>query len=351
MLEILRSDEFSLSSKALFSESLYDYTMVFEERLILNTYEEAHHITQYLKTQRISSQVLNEPVFETRLTLAGKYNAIMAFLIGYPNYIKKHASENDGEQELQVFEDPDIENLKLLPELLDSYREIARKLTEGVNQGDVFCPNHSDYLYGKNDSFSAPNPEQFFREIEVFKILYLNQIMSLSYSGATLTKRVLPNDLIYYLPWVQKSTPDEKVLDLYRVTIVRCFSGKIRYVVIMGPEAILHEDFQTLLYELSQKGVDPDALLEMMDRHINKVRLVRNIVGDIMEGDTSVGDLKEMYQEVPAVIDGFGRIQDRSDYSPEFIEEMVAELKRMDMIRGKDYRLRLGHLIYSRKII
>lgn len=324
--------------------------MVFEERLIVNTYEEAKNIAQYLKSERISSQIISEPVLKNKLALTGRYDAITAFLAGYPDHIRElYAEASEEEKELLNIENPEGDIWKTLQDLLESYHAAAAELLEGENQGDFFCQHLSDFLDQRSVSDPGTDYTRIVRDIEVFRIFYMNQMVEISKSGATLSKMISPDDLIYYIPYEIRIPPDEKVLDTYQVTVVRTFTGKIRYVVTMGPEVVLHEDYQTLFYELSQKGIESDAMFELMDRHINKVRLVGHVINAIMEDDTSLEGLQELFQDVPSVEDGEGRIQDRSDYSSEFVEGMVDELRKMDLVRGKNQRLRPGRLISTKK--
>ena len=183
--------------------------MVFEERLIVNTHAEAKNIAQYLKSERISSRIISEPVMKNQLTIAGTYDAIKAFLAGYPDHIRElHLKASEEEKPLRIFENPDDEIWITLQDLLESYHSAAAELLEGVNQGDFFCNHLSEILDGKYPSDPDPDYTRIYRDLDVFKIFNMNEIIEVSPSGVTLSKKVTADDLIYYIPYDLKFPPE-----------------------------------------------------------------------------------------------------------------------------------------------
>ncbi|HWQ67072.1 MAG TPA: hypothetical protein VN372_09390 [Methanospirillum sp.] len=324
--------------------------MVLEEKLIVSSHEEAKDIVQYLKSLHISSRIISEPVLKTQLTIAGTYAAIKGFLAEYPNHLREqYVTATEEERALIDFESPDDEIWTRLPGTLDSYHSGATELLDGVLTGDFVCSNLYNILNGKD----LPGPDadlaRIERDLEIFRIFNLNEIVEVSTSGIKLVKSVSADDITYYIPYNLKFSPGEEICEKYQITTVRSFTGKMTYAVIMGAEALLHPDHTALFYELAQRGIDTAAMFEHMDHHINKTRVLSDIINTVMEGEVSLEVLKESFFDDPSVCVGEGILQNRSDYSPEFIEEVVADLRKIDVIRGKDQRLKPGRALSSKK--
>ncbi|MDD1727867.1 MAG: hypothetical protein LUQ50_02210, partial [Methanospirillum sp.] len=114
-------------------------------------------------------------------------------------------------------------------------------------------------------------------------------------------------------------------------------------VVQTGPEILFLDDVEAFIMFLSDNGVDPRSLLSLTERCMSRLRITQELISQLFEAEqSSLDDLRLLFADEIATKDGQGHVQDRFGLSPVYVDGLVADLRKLGMVKGKDTKLRPG---------
>lgn len=315
--------------------------MVLEERIPAHSESAAKEIVRYLKRENVPARIIIEPRTSVALILSGKYDALFSFLTACQ---EKHLRDQTGET---YNEEPGEYNPAVWKSALDTLeaerRSISRIMEEN-NPGDLIAKTVHQVIFLKNLPESEYSSEEFAQELATVRTLISNTLCEITPEGFVLTKTVDPVDITLYIPYDYPFPPEQDVGDQYNITCIRHFRGEVGYVVQTGPEILFLDDIEAFVMFLSDNGVDSRSLMKITERCMSRLRITQEVINQVFDaGDTSLEDLRILFVDEIAATEGQGYVQDRFGLSPDYIDTLVADLRKLGMIKGRDDRLRPGN--------
>jgi hypothetical protein len=320
--------------------------MVLEERIEVPDEETAKDIVQYLKKSGISSRIITEPTLETPLILSGLYRDLVSYLEGMRD--GTIPEENDDEKDEDEEASLRNANKDLWEEMLSAlgieYRALASVL-EMCKPGDIIGENAYRILLQENGTGSSCTPDELACEMATIRTLSANRVLEIKEQGFVLTRTVHQDEIPLYISYAYPIPPEEDVCNRYRITCIRQIKGIIRYFVQTGPDIIFLEDPDTFLSYLSGQGVDMQVVLRITERLVAKLIIVHEFISTLSEcGDISLDNLRTSFLQAIVAEEGGGHLQDRFGLSPGFVDRLVGEMRKLNLVKGKDAKMKLTRI-------
>lgn len=316
--------------------------MVLEERIPADSEGVAKEIVRYLKKEGIPARITTEPRMTVALILAGRYEDLKTFLtVCEEKHLKRGAGGEDVDEYPKEFDSSVWKNTF---EALHIEQQAVSKILNEHNPGDIIGSHIFQSVFLKTKSENDCIPEEFARELATVRTLISNHLCEITQQGFVLTKVPEPSSVTLYIPFNYPFPPEEEVCDRYHVTCIRHFRGEMDHVVLIGPEILLLEDIETFVMFLSENGVDPRSLINITERCMSRLRITQELINQLFEAkESSLEDLRLLFVDEIATQDGQGHVQDRFGLSPEYVDSLVKDMKKLGLIKGKDSRIRPGN--------
>lgn len=315
--------------------------MVLEERITVSSEEVAKDIVRYLKKENISARILTQPRMTVALILAGHYADLHSFL---SECQERHQGTNydSGSEDSPPDYNPAAWKTALLT--LNAERDSVARIMQEHTPGDVIAASVYQVVFLKTDPDIPLSPELFGQELATVRTLISNKLCEITQEGFVLIKLSDPDKVLLYVPYEFPFPPEQDVCDRFQITCIRHFRGEIEYVVHIGPDILFLEDIEAFVMFLSSLGIVDRSLLTITERCMTRLRISQEVISQLFEaGEASREDLRILFVDEIATQDGQGHVQDRFGLSPAFVDELIADLRRLNMIKGKDSRLRPGN--------
>ncbi len=317
--------------------------MVLEERIPVQHETAAKDIIQYLKRSGISARIVNESQMSIALILSGRYEDLLLYLEDMRDRIiseNRHGDEeDDGDDTFLDSNNHDVWEAAL--KYLNEEHCAIADVMEKYKPGDIIGKHVYQFIFLKGGAQSSCTPEELTQELGMVRTLISNKVLDITEQGFVLTRIIHPNDITVYIPYEYHIPPDQDTCDQYHIVCIRHIRGDIRYVVQTGPEIIFLDDVEAFLSYLSGMEVELPALMTLAERFMSKLRITQEIISQLFEGgEVSLDDLRLLFIEEIASQEGEGYLQDRFGLSPEFIDSLVADMRKINLIKGKDSKLK-----------
>ena len=321
--------------------------MVLEERIPVQHEAAAKDIVQYLKKSGISARIVPEPRMSFALILSGRYKDLLSYL----ENMRDGTLHEEGNGE-RIKGDDDVsvdENYRGIWDAALGYLDAEHRAIADVMEihkpGDIIGEQVYRFIFLKVEDDSTCSPEDLTRELAMVRTLISNKVLEITEQGFVLTRIIHPDDITIYVPYEYPFPPDQEVCDRFHLICIRHIRGDIRYVVQTGPEIIFLDDAEAFLSYLSGVGVEMQTIMAIMERFMGKIRISQEIISQLFErGEVSRDDLRTLFIEGISSQEGEGHLQDRFGLSPEFIDGVVADMRKINLIKGKDAKLKPVHL-------
>ncbi len=316
--------------------------MVLEERIAVSSEDEAKEIVRYLKKENIPARIFTEPRMNVALILAGQHEDLRSFLTAcQEKHLERGVSRDDGEENPVDF-DPSVWKDTLVT--LDSERMAITRILDEHKPGDLIGTNVYQTIFQNTRPDVECSTEEFARELATVRTLISNRLCEITQQGFVLTHAAEPGDVTLYIPYDYPFPPEEEVSDRFHITCIRHFRGEISYVVQTGPEILFLDDVEAFVMFLSDNGVDPRSLLSLTERCMSRLRITQELISQLFEAEqSSLDDIRLLFADEIATKDGQGHVQDRFGLSPFYVDSLVADLRKLGMVKGKDTKLRPGN--------
>ena len=314
--------------------------MVLEERIPVDNEGVAKEVVQYLKKEGVTARITTEQRMSVALILSGKYENLR-------NFIKNRQEKSNQGSEDQDHEvgGSDTNNetgiLNKCLAYLEAERESIIRLLDEHKPGDLIGVNVHRIIFLKEMAEQGYDPDAFAQELATIRTLMSNKVCEISEGGFILTKPVNQEEIILYVTYDFPFPPEQDVCNEFQITCIRHFRGDIRYVVHTGPEIIHLKDFEAFLSELSKAGVDLRSMMNITRRFMSKLRITQEVINQVFNAEEiSQDDLRLLFVDEIVSHEGDGPLQDRFGLSPEFIDALVSDMRKLNLIKGKDARLK-----------
>lgn len=314
--------------------------MILDERIPADNENIAREIVQYLKKEGVSSRITTEPRLSVALILSGKYENLGNFI--------RNRMENDHLEEEAGEGDPggDEEFWNNCLATLEGERSSIIQILDEQKAGDIIGKTVHRVIFLKEQSDEGYDPEEFTRELATIRTLMSNKVCEITSQGFVLTKSVHPDDITLYVAYDSPFPPEQEICDQFGITCIRHFRGDVKYIVHTGPEIIFIEDFEAFMSALAGAGVEIQSMMVLAQRYMAKLRITQEVISQIFEAESiSLDDLRILFVDEIASEEGEGHLQDRFGLSPEYIDALVSDLRKLNLIKGKDSRLRPVNLM------
>lgn len=316
--------------------------MVLEERIPAESENVAKKIVRYLKNEGIPARITTEPRMTVALILAGRYEDLKAFLtVCEEKHLERGAGGEDADEYPKEFDSSVWKNTR---EALDIEHHAVTHILDEHRPGDIIGSHIFQSVFLKTRSEKDSTREEFARELATVRTLISNHLCEITQQGFVLTTVPEPDSVTLYIPFDYPFPPEEEVCDRYHVTCIRHFRGEMDHVVLIGPEILLLEDIEAFLMFLSENGVDPRSLISIAERCMSRLRITQELIDQLFDAkESSLDDLRLLFVDEIAAQDGQGHVQDRFGLSPEYVDSLVKDMKKLGLIKGKDSRIRPGN--------
>lgn len=314
--------------------------MVLGHTFSFYTQEEADRLVKFFRKEGISARV--EPTSETSLTvlIKGKYDAIFSYLSDLKVELQTERISEEEESEELSEEDiqEDIDSIDEILTLIQKQREDAIRGLEGKNNGDVAFENNQ----AEDHDAEASIPPMFLFIFEN-KLLMDNEVIEFE-DGKLIYKAIKPADeLVYTFAVTDNLIPEEETLEKYDFTRVLRVHAEVEYKVRTGPELIARVQFDQLSEELEGYDVSEEFIAHAIHSILIKQELAEHIIKVI--DITKVGTMEELFEAlemIPAEPEEGSRIYNSFDISPEYTNQAIEDLKKMELIRMKGNKIKLN---------
>jgi hypothetical protein len=315
--------------------------MVLEERIPVESEDVAKEIVRYLKKEGIPARITTEPRMTVALILAGRYEDLKAFLTVCQ---EKHQEHGAGGEDTDVYpKEFDSSVWKNTLEALHIEQHAVSQILDEHKPGDIIGTHIFQSVFLKTKPENDCTPEKFARELATVRTLISNHLCEITQQGFVLTTVPGPGSVTLYIPFDYPFPPEEEVCDRYHVTCIRHFRGEMDHVVLIGPEILLLEDIEAFIMFLSENGVDPRSLLSITERCMSRLRITQELIDQLFDaGESSLEDLRLLFVDEIATQDGQGHVQDRFGLSPEYVDSLLKDMRKLDLVKGKDSRIKPG---------
>jgi|GEM_PF-3372586 len=313
--------------------------MVLEERIPVESEAEAREIVRYLKKEGIPARILTKPQLTVALILAGRYEDLKSFLTAcQEKHQLRGVGSNDSDEYPGDF-DPSVWKKTL--EALDAEQIAVTQSLKEHHPGDIIGTTVFQTIFLKTQPENECSSEEFARELATVRTLISNHLCEITQQGFVLTNVAEPEDVTLYIPYEYPFPPEEEVSERYHITCIRHFRGEMRHVVQTGHEILFLEDIEAFIMFLSDNGVDPQSLLKITEGCMSRLRITQELISQLFDaGESSLEDLRLLFVDEIAAQEGQGHVQDRFGLSPEYVDNLVADMRKLGLVKGKDTRLR-----------
>lgn len=309
--------------------------MILEERIPADNEGAAREIIQFLKKEGISARIVTEPRLSVALILSGQYKNLRDFII---NRLENDRQENESEEC-----DPGGDNAfwKNCQTILESEHASIMTILAEHKPGDLIGETVHQVIFLKEEIETGYDPEVFSRELATIRTLMSNKVCEITSEGFVLTKQVKPEDITLYVTYDSPFPPEQEICDQYSITCIRHFRGDVKHVVHTGPEIIFIENFEAFMSALAGAGVDVQSMMIIAQRFMAKLRITQEVISQTFEAESiSLDDLRILFVDEIASEEGEGHLQDRFGLSPEYVDALVADLRKLNLIKGKNSKLK-----------
>jgi hypothetical protein len=318
--------------------------MILEERIPADNEIAAKEVVQYLKKEGISARIVTEPRLSVALILSGNYENLGNFI--------RNRHENDRKENETRECDPGGDNTfwENCHRILEEERASVVRILSGHKTGDMIGEIVHRVIFLKEQAEEGYDPEVFSRELSTIRTLMSNKVCEITAEGFVLSQEVSADEITLFVGYDSPFPPEQEVCDQFSITCIRHFRGDVTYVVQTGPEIILIEDFESFMSALAGAGVDVQSLMSLAQRFMAKLRITQEIISSVFEAESiSLDELRILFVDEIAPGEGEGHLQDRFGLSPEYIDALVSDLRKLNLIKGKDSRLKPVNLTEKRK--
>jgi hypothetical protein len=313
--------------------------MVLEERFPVGSENTAKDVVQYLKKEGVSARVVSEPSPSIALILSGKYSDLKQYLKEHKDSINV-SDKICEEYQHTSSEDTESERWEELLSTLDSDYEQIKQIMDENNPGDFIAERIHRQIFHHEDS-KYPT-EEYLQELSRVRILISNHFCEITEKGFVLTKKCDPEEVVFYLPFDISFPPSEEICETYHIICIRNIKADMQYSVLTGPDILFLDDIESFISYLSGQDVSLYEITDLAERILTKINITQEVIDWLIElGDATIDEIKIYFIEEVIARDGEGFIQTRFNISPVFIEGLIADLRKLNIIKGKDSRLRL----------
>ncbi|WP_409199185.1 hypothetical protein [Methanospirillum lacunae] len=302
----------------------------------------AKEIVRYLKKEGIPARITTEPRMTVALILAGRHEDLKAFLTACQEKHQEHGTGGEDTDRYPKEFDSSVWNNTL--EDLHIEQHAVSQILDEHKPGDIIGSHIFQSVFLKTKSENDCTPEEFARELATVRTLISNRLCEITQQGFVLISVPDPGSVTLYIPFDYPFPPEKEVCDRYHITCIRHFRGEMDHVVLIGPEILLLEDIEAFVMFLSENGVTPRSLISITERCMSRLRITQELIDQLFDaGESSLEDLRLHFVDEIATQDGQGYVQDRFGLSPEYVDSLVKDMRKLGLIKGKDSRIRPGN--------
>lgn len=309
------------------------HTFSFEEQ------EHAERLIKFFRKEGISARI--EPASESSLSIfiRGTYDNMRSYLTYLRDELQEGMVDGEGcEMPLDDEEDEDLEKIDSILDTMQMQRENAIRVLEGKNPGDIV------YERSTEGEVSQDELIPFFLEFMVQNsILMENHVIGVN-NGKLIYKELKPVDELLYTYVVSDGLiPEEDEMETYDITRIQKITAEVDYKVRTGPEIIAQINFDRLREELEDYEVSDEFIAHSTQSIMIKQELAERILhildnskAGTLDELTDAVDVaeKETYQDTHSV--------NSYNISPEYVIQIIEDLKKMEMIRVKGNKIKLN---------
>lgn len=313
---------------------------------------EAERLTKFLRKSDISARI--EPVTFSQFSIRvkGTYDNIHSYLVHCREELTKDLEEEkdsiqeenadnpDDQYETDVSEDikEDLEEIEKILTILTTDRDNAVQTLEGKKEGDVVFERDADLENGTDQDI---NPT--IAAIVKNKVLLDNDLISLADRKMILRKIAPAEELFYTFQPTAGIIPNEDELESFNITLVHVMNADLDYKVHTGPEFIFKIEVEQLHEELENSDISDESIAIALQAIYVKQEIVEHIIQILrMTKTETVEELIRAVQEMQEKrIEGTRTVM-IFDISPEYVKQVVEDLKKLEIIRLKGNKIKLN---------
>lgn len=315
--------------------------MVIGHNFTFSCQEDASHFMKFLRKEGISARI--EPVPQTTYSfvLKGRYDNLYRYFTACKEKLNRENIESDTETD-EFFSPEDkkilIEEVNSLFDTLEKQKEQAIRNLEGKSAGDIaFEPKFSD---------SEQNEEEIRAYMQFLyenKILMDNGIFDFT-DNVLHYKELKPVDEFEYRYEISPGLyPDDDQLDTFDITRIKNINAEMDYTVRAGPEIIGVLELDKLKEELESMEEEEGYIIHAIHSLILK-REMADYILSVMDssGAETIEELIEEIEMCPGQCDTNERSITSYDISPDFVTEVIEDLKKLDFVRMKGNKIKMN---------
>ena len=313
--------------------------------------EEAERLVKFLRKSDISARI--EPVSFSQfvIRIKGTFDNIHSYLAHCKEELiqdletekrtirEENPDNQDDQYENDVIEDTkeDLEEIERILTILTTDRDNAVETLEGGKEGDVVYERDTDLENGTD-----VNVHSTVAAILKHKVLLDNDLISLVDGKMVLQKIVPAEELFYTFQPTAGIMPCEDELESFNITQVHVIRADLEYKVHAGPEFIFKIDVDQLNEELENSDISNESIALTLQAIYVKQEIVEHIIHLLNKTKTeTVEELIRSVQEMQEKrIEGTKTIE-VLDISPEYVKQVVEDMKKMEIIRLKGNKIKL----------
>jgi len=334
--------------------------MVLEESLVFNNGEDADEFIRFLKKKGCHAVKWKEGVVSKDTTVTGNLKEVIAFLekgeglsesgdYGVEGtasaLVKTIISKSNGGKLLKPTNALLLASLKLTLGVL-------KDLMERHNEGDVIYTREDLLKIQKDlaDLAGSSNRDELtaglIERMPLFSCLGVldeNGLITTSPEGIILQNMIDPDHII-----IERNVPDpsafgDELLLEYDLSLDQVVQYTTQVRVRTGPELYFTCDPEEVFTALLDLAVDPESLELLMFNSIHKTYIINEIVGLLQEYQKiSLDEIIQRMESFVLITDDIEEDAMSGLASPEFVQDIIRDLRTAKIIRGTDDNLRLG---------
>lgn len=304
--------------------------MTLEEKISFYTREDAAEFQKFLRGKEVGSRIAVEHTFSGEPYFEGTITSFMNLIALLE---KKDAEEGEIDEELALTKE-DLENRKA--KLEEFFRE--------HKEGDLIQNSTPTQMMAQVQSIDAESDEAFRKEaadkfissLIILGALEDNDLLKETEdgNGYILTGTAKAEDLrVMYAYTDFPAITSEDLKECSISSHIRT-SSLAKYVVTVGGE-IIFTDTDELAEYLDNADIDEDDSARFVDNVFFKQAFIGKIHELIKEGCTSEEKLLEALGAPAFPLEGTDDVIS-FDISPEYLSEVISDLKKLGIVAGKD---------------
>jgi hypothetical protein len=333
--------------------------MVLEESLVFNNGKDADEFIRFLKKKGCHAVKCIEGVVSKDTTLTGNLKEVIAFLKKGQELSGSGGAELAGTASALAKtiisgsaggKPPKLTNAMLLASL-ELTHGVLKDLMERRNEGDVIYTREDLLKIQKElaDLAGSSSREELttglIERMPLFSclgVLEENGLITTGSEGIILKAMIDPDHII-----IERNVPDPSAFGIgllreYDISLDQVVQYTTQVRVRTGPELYFTCDTEEVFTALLDRTVDPECLELLMFNGIHKTYIIDEIAGLLQfYQKISLDEIIQRMESFVLITDEIEEDAMSGLASPEFVREIIRDLRTAKIIRGTDDNLRL----------